>query len=89
MGYVVIDFKASTLRMLKMELFDNAILDGQCNMCADSMMRAAASYGTTVGAYQIESFVSAFDEQFQSCGFEPLEGRLLCSLKNIVKICNK
>lgn len=90
LGYVVVDVKSSTLRILKMELCGNdSQSDAQSHMCADSMMRAAASYGATVGAYQIESLVPAFNQQFQSCGFVLSQGKVLCPLEKIVRICNR
>ena len=91
-GYVLIDIKSSVVRMLKIEIFgcnDLSNMDSHSRMCADSMMRAAASYGATVGAYQIESKIDALEDYFCSVGFVFSGGRWLNSLLNIVKICKK
>ncbi len=88
-GYVVIDIKASTVRMLRMEQNSNQLKSNREGlMLADSLMRAAASYGASVGAYQIESLVEEWQEYYQSAGFLFLQNRLLCPLEKIVKVCN-
>lgn len=70
LGFVVIDIKASTIRMLKMDLCENfQKQNAQTLLNVDSMMRAAASYGATVGAYRIESFVDEYKEYFCRVGF--------------------
>ena len=89
MGYVLIDVKSSVVRMLKMEVFgcnDLSGMDSHSRMCADSMMRAAASYGASVGAYQIESNIDALGDYFHSVGFVFSAGSWSNPLLNIVKI---
>lgn len=92
LGYVVVDVRSSVVRMLKMEIFgcDNlAELDVRSRMCADSMMRAAASYGATVGAYQIESQVDGLQQFLFGCGFIQSNHKLSSPLSNFIKICRK
>ena len=91
LGYVVIDMKSSVIRMLKMEVFgcsDLTKLNEQNCMYADSMMRAAASYGATIGAYQIESYIDGLEHYLHSVGFITSNDKLISSLSNFVKICN-
>ena len=90
LGYVVVDVRSSVVRMLKMKIFgcDNlAELDARSRMCADSMMRAAASYGATVGAYQIESKVDGLQQFLFGCGFIQSNHKLSSPLTNFIKIC--
>ena len=89
LGYVVIDMKSSVIRMLKMEVFgcaDLSKLNEQNRMCADSMVRASASYGATVGAYQIESQIVGLEHYLHSVGFIESGSRFLSPLSNFVKI---
>lgn len=89
LGYVVIDIKASTIRMLKMEItgcMDLSKLNEQSRICADSMLRASASYAATVGAYQIESRIAGLEHYLYSVGFIESGDRLLSPLSNFVKI---
>jgi len=91
LGYVVIDMISSVIRMLKMEVFgchDFTNLKEQNRMCADSLMRATASYGATVGAYQIESQIDGLEYFLQSVGFSASENKLVSPLSNFIKICN-
>lgn len=91
LGYIAVDLKSSTIRMLKMEVFgckDFLESDGNSRMCADSLMRAAASFGAAVGAYQMESKITDWEPFFQSAGFTPKNGKIVCPLSNFVKICN-
>ncbi len=91
LGYVVIDMKSSVIRMLKMEVYgcnDFTKLNEQNRMCADSMMRAAASYGATIGAYQIESQINGLEKYLNSVGFITSKNKLTSPLLNFVKICN-
>ncbi|WP_277668274.1 hypothetical protein [Caproiciproducens galactitolivorans] len=90
-GYIVVDMKASTIRLLKMEISgckDFSQADGDSRMCADSLMRAAASFGSTIGAYQMESKIAGWEPFFQSAGFVLQNGSMLCPLSKFVKICN-
>jgi len=91
LGYVVIDMISSVIRMLKMEVFgchDFTNLKEQNRMCADSLMRATASYGATVGAYQIESQIDGLECFLKSVGFSTSENKLVSPLSNFIKICN-
>ena len=91
LGYVVIDMRSSIIRMLKMEVFgcnDLTNLNEQSRMYADSMMRAAASYGATIGAYQIESRIDGLEYFFHSVGFNTSDDKLLSPLSNFIKICS-
>nr|WP_319488053.1 hypothetical protein [uncultured Caproiciproducens sp.] len=90
LGYVVVDIRSSVVRMLKMKVFgcsDLAVLDAHGRMCADSMMRAAASYGATIGAYKIESQVDGLRPFLYECGFIQENDKLISPLSNFVKIC--
>ncbi|HEX3038405.1 MAG TPA: hypothetical protein VHO94_05355 [Oscillospiraceae bacterium] len=90
LGYVVTDIQASVLRMLTMKItgcddFHNLTPD--IRICADSMMRAAASYGANNGAYKIESHITELNPFFASIGFTIKNNIASCDLKNIIKIC--
>jgi hypothetical protein len=91
LGYVLIDVKSSVVRILKMMVCgydDLSKIDAHSRMCVDSMMRASASYGATVGAYQIESELDSLGVYFSSVGFEYSNGKWIDPLINIVKICH-
>lgn len=88
LGYVVIDIKSSVIRMLKMEVCggcDLTKLNEQNRMYADSMMRAAASYGATIGAYQIESQIDELKYYLHSVGFITSKNGLVSPLLNFIK----
>ncbi|MBW7573993.1 hypothetical protein [Caproiciproducens faecalis] len=90
LGYVAVDMQSSVIRMLKMEIFgceNLAILDDYGRLCADSMLRAAASYGATIGAYRIESRIEALQEFFSGCGFIQSTHKFISPLSNFIKIC--
>lgn len=91
LGYVVADICASVVRMLAMTIAGcedfNSLSPDAC-MCADSMMRAAASYGANNGAYKIESHIAALNLLYASAGFAIENGIASCDLKNIVRVCN-
>lgn len=89
-GYIVVDIKDSTIRILKL-IIEKSVLNEQnpeALMIADSLMRAAASYGASLGAYQIESRITEFQNYFQSVGFLKSKNGFLCNLSNIIKICD-
>ncbi len=88
LGYVVVDMKSSTIRMLKMEVFgcaDLSKLNEQNRICADSMVRASASYAATVGAYQIETQIAGLERYLHSVGFIESGNKLISPLSNFVK----
>ena len=90
LGYVVTDIQASIIRMLTMKITGcdnlNNMTPDIC-LCADSMMRAVASYGANNGAYKIESHILPLNHFYASVGFL-VEGDVAYSdLKNIIKIC--
>lgn len=90
LGYVVIDIKSSVIIMLKMEIcgcheFSSA--SKETLICADSLVKAAASYGTTIGAYRIESKIKELENYLISIGFILSDGKLFCPLSNFVKFC--
>ena len=92
LGYVVVDIKASVLRMISMKVpgeeFKEPLTTEQ-RFCADSLMRAAASYGANNGAYKIESHIPQINHMLQGLGWV-LEGNIaFTELKNIVKFVKK
>ncbi|WP_312693663.1 hypothetical protein [Caproiciproducens sp.] len=92
LGYVVVDVRSSVVRMLKMEISgcgNLAEMDVQSRMYADSMMRATASYGATLGAYRIESQVKGLQQFLFGCGFIQSNHKLSSPLSNFIKICQK
>lgn len=89
-GYIVVDIKDSTIRILRL-IIEKSELNEQnpeALMIADSLMRAAATYGASIGAYQIESRITEFQNYFQSVGFIKSKKGFLCNLSNIIKICD-
>ena len=90
LGYVVMDIQSSVIRMLNMQIagcdnFNDITPD--IRMCADSMMRAAASYGANCGAYRIESRIAQLNDFFTSIGFLIDNNIAYSDLKDIVRIC--
>ena len=89
LGYVVVDIKDSVLRMRKLEVFGSNLEQPDLNarVCADSLMRAAASYGANNGAYRIETAVLGLGVLLRPAGFTEENGKFVCDLSKIVKIC--
>ena len=73
LGWVAVEIVHSVLRMLHMEVpgAQPEALTGESVFIADSLMRAAASYGAAVGAYKIRSLEPAWNEFLRLRGFTP------------------
>lgn len=88
LGYVAVAIESSVLQMLAMKAGGEAFRDPltmEQRFCADSLMRAAASYGANNGAYKIESHVPQINGMLQGLGWR-IEGNIaVTELKNIVK----
>jgi hypothetical protein len=92
LGYVVVDIRASVIRMLAMQMNgfeDYHDMTPEVRICADSMMRAAASYGANNGAYKIESHILPLNDFYTSIGFKMEHDIVSCDLTNIIKVCKK
>ena len=90
LGYVAFDMKSSVIRMLKMEVYGCPNLSsasGSWLTYADSLVKASASYGSTIGAYKIESRIKSLKEYLLTLGFNFSDGKLLSPLSNFVKFC--
>jgi hypothetical protein len=90
LGYVVVDIRASVVRMLAMQVNGCEDLRNRTpdvRICADSMMRAAASYGANNGAYKIESHILPLNDFYTSIGFKMEHDIASCNLTNIIKVC--
>lgn len=87
LGWVAVDMVHSVLRMLHIEVpgAEPDKLSGEAVFVADSLMRAAASYGATVGAYRICSMEPAYNEFLRLRGFTPSETGAYTDLGTIVK----
>lgn len=92
LGYVVVDMQSSVIRMLKMEIAGCESLkklDAHGRLCADSMLRAAASYGAAIGAYRMESRIDELQEFLSGCGFLWSNDKFTSPLSNFIKMCQK
>ncbi|TQI65680.1 hypothetical protein [Clostridium sp. KNHs216] len=92
LGYVAVDMQSSVIRMLKMEIAGCESLedlDAHGRLCADSMLRAAASYGAAIGAYRMESRIDGLQEFLSGCGFLWSNDKFTSPLSNFIKICKK
>ena len=88
LGYVAVAIKSSVLHMLAMEAGGGALkvpLTMEQRFCADSLMRAAASYGANNGAYKIESHIPQINGMLQGLGWQLEDDIAVTELKNIVK----
>lgn len=88
LGYVAVAIKSSVLYMLAMEAGREALkvpLTMEQRFCADSLMRAAASYGANNGAYKIESHIPQINGMLQGLGWQLEDDIAVTELKNIVK----
>ena len=87
LGWVAVKIVHSVLRMLHMEVpgAQPEALTGESVFIADSLMRAAASYGAAVGAYKIRSLEPAWNEFLRLRGFTPGETGAETDLSTIVK----
>lgn len=88
LGYVAVAIKSSVLHMLAMEAGGEALkvpLTMEQRFCADSLMRAAASYGANNGAYKIESHIPQINGVLQGLGWRLEDDIAVTELKNIVK----
>jgi hypothetical protein len=92
LGYAVADIQSSAVRMLFMDIAGNdsySDLSPETRICADSLMRAVASYGANNGAYRIESHIEFLDDFFLTLGFQRNKNAVYTNLDNIIKICKK
>jgi len=92
LGYVAVDMQSSVIRMLKMEIAGCESLeelDAHGRLCADSMLRAVASYGAAIGAYRMESRIDGLQEFLSGCGFLWSNDKFTSPLSNFIKICQK
>lgn len=87
LGWVAVDMEHSILRMVHMEIPGCELdkLSGEAVFIADSLMRAAASYGAATGAYRIVSAQPALNEFLRARGFTPKETGAETDLSTIVK----
>lgn len=89
-GYAAVDVRNSTVRILKLSLNGNPVPDEknpEAVMAADSLLRAAASYGAFAGAYRVESRTDEFRAYFKALGFVHTPNGFLCNLSNFIKNC--
>ncbi len=64
---------------------DLASLDGMGRLVADSLVRAAASYGETFGAVRIEAYLPALSAVLAQQGFVPAQGCMAAPMSAIVR----
>ena len=92
LGWVAVDCVHSVLRMLRMNLQGRNVEDppkGFDQMNADSLMRAAASYGANHGTYRIQCRIPALYEQLRISGFQEENGFAVADLDRIVRYTGK
>ena len=90
MGYVAVDVKSSVLRMHTMQVAgcdDFSNLDEHSRMCAEFLVKSAASYAANNGAYKMRSFVSGLETFLKTMGFEQENDNMSIDLIKIVKYC--
>lgn len=85
LGWVAVDMLHSALRMLHMEFPGGGEPANENIFIADSLMRAAASYGAATGAYRIKSMQPELNEFLRLRGFTPMPDGAETGLETIVK----
>ena len=88
LGHVVVETAGTVLRILRLEAagYDFAQKpQGETVFILDSLMRAAASYGETLGAQSIETAFPDFFGFFHNRGFDTDEAHAFTPMGTIVK----
>lgn len=89
LGTVVLSVDKTTLHIYDLTVSDQSLntLDSMGKVIADSLMRAAASYGEVNGAERVLSHVEGLAEFFAQKGFTEAEDGMTIPMNRIVHRC--
>lgn len=89
LGTVVLSVDGNVLRMYDLTVAGQKLeaLDGMGQIVADSLMRAAASYGETKGARQVVSHVKGLEGFLMQKGFHEEDGDMVTKMSNLIHRC--
>ena len=88
LGTAVLCVDGKLLKLLDLSVAGQVLtsLDPAGKMIADSLMRAAASYGENHGASEIELYVPELDDFWAAKGFEEKDGCRAAPMSHIVHV---
>ncbi|MCI9273072.1 MAG: hypothetical protein HFE39_03845 [Clostridiales bacterium] len=91
LGYVAVDIWNQRLRILEFVLTGKALdqLDGEDKDLADSMIKAAASYGMNRNVFQAESGQVSLFPLLAQFGFQQIDNKMTIDFTQLIRKCKK